>query len=206
MVRFIFPLAIFLLVGVGGYFVLSGESEDMLVLEETMNREESSDESAQMMEEAQYVAFSTTEVVGSANELRFSAEIPAGWQIEAVATIGALNIYDPDSAGTTNLEQSQIFIRHFSANRFLTLQTVTIHQQDELQIQDRDAVRYVIEKKSGVANFASQPLWRNELHTVTDIRVTESSPSIFYVVAGNPALDKELYERFLNSIQPDSTQ
>lgn len=135
----------------------------------------------------------------------FSAQIPAKWQVEAVPAIEALNIFDPDFPGENNLEKSQIFIRYFKADAFLTLSTVTIFSQDETEINGRPTVVYDIEKKSGVADFISQPGWRNERHKVTDIRVSDTSPSVFYVIARRPDLDQEVFDYFLNSLEVESS-
>lgn len=131
---------------------------------------------------------------------QFRATIPAEWRVEAVAETDALNIYDPAASGETNLEKSQIFIRYFTASTFLTLQTVTIHEQTALTVGGRPAVRYDIEKKAGIADFANQPSWRSQRHIVTDIRVSDNNPSTFYVIAANPTLDMPAYEAFLTSL------
>lgn len=143
------------------------------------------------------------DVEGVYEAFRFKAAIPSDWQLEAIPAIEALNIYDPKISGDSNLEKSQIFIRHFKANTFLTLSTVNIYSQEETSKADRPAVVYDIVKKSGVADFVSQPSWRNKRHIVTDIRVSDSSPSTFYVIAQNPDLDNEIYQQFLNSLQVD---
>lgn len=132
---------------------------------------------------------------------RFSAEIPAHWKLERVPAIDALNLYDPTVAGKTAREQSQVFLRFFRANRFLTLPTVTIYQRIATKIGDHEAVRYEIEKKSGVTNFPQQPSWRNARHRLIDIRLTRSSPSFFYVIAANPTLDTAVFERIISSLR-----
>jgi hypothetical protein len=136
-----------------------------------------------------------------AKEFQFTAEIPNGWQAEAVPAIEAVNIYDPSLTGANNLEKSQIFIRHFSANTFLTLSTVTIHTKEDQKFNNHPAVRYDIEKKASVPDFPNQPTWRNQRHIVTDIRVSDSSPSVFYVIAKNPTLDEVTYQTVLKSLQ-----
>lgn len=141
------------------------------------------------------------EIPDAASKFAFSAEIPEAWQAESVSVIEAISLYDPVVAGASNLEKSQIFIRYFTANDFLTLGSVTIHSRDSLTIGGRPAVRYDIEKKPGVANFSSQPAWRNGRHIVTDIRTSSQNPSIFYVIAKRPDLDSETYESFLQSLQ-----
>lgn len=130
----------------------------------------------------------------------FIATIPIQWEAEAILASEAINLYDPASAGKNNLEKSQIFIRHFKANQFLTLSTVTIHDRQELIVNDRPAVRYDIEKKAGVANFTNQPTWRNERHIVTDIQTSDDNPTIFYVMAQRPGLNQTIYQGFLDSL------
>lgn len=136
---------------------------------------------------------------------QFTATMPAGWQAAAVPEIQAINLFDPTAAGTTDLDKSQIFLRFFQANSFVTLSTVTIHERTELTINSRPAVRYDIEKKAGVADFPSQPFWRNQRHTVTDIRVAETNPSLFYVIARRPDLDPAVYAAFLDSLAMTTT-
>lgn len=132
--------------------------------------------------------------------LNFTAEIPEEWQSEYISEIEAINIFDPAVEAESNLEKSQIFIRYFNASQFLTLNSVTIYSQGESTINKRPAVTYDIEKKSGVANFAYQPIWRNQRHFVTDIRSSENSPATFYVFAKNPDLSQDIFDDFLKSL------
>jgi len=143
-------------------------------------------------------AASTTDV---GKEYTWSAEIPPGWEMEWVAPIEAINLYNPTAEAESNLERSQIFMRYFEANQFLTLQTVTIHTQTNLTVNDRPAVVYDIEKNSGVADFANQPSWRSERHNVTDVRASDDNPSIFYVIAKRPDLDQDVYNHFLETFR-----
>ncbi len=141
------------------------------------------------------------DIPGVAAPFTFSVTIPTTWQAEAVPAIEAINIYDPQASGVTNLEKSQIFIRHFSGNEFLTLNTVTIHNREETTVNDRPAVQYDIEKKASAATFPHQPIWRNQRHIVTDVRVADTNPSAFYVIAKNPTLDQPSYDKFLANFQ-----
>lgn len=140
------------------------------------------------------------EIVGVPSEFNFSVEVPTEWKAEPVTSIGAINFYLPSGPEKSSLEQSQIFVRSFKANDFLTLKTVNIIEQVKQTIKNRPAVRYVIEKKSTVAIFADQPLWRNQQHVVTDIRLTDSNPSIFLVIAKSPSLDQTIYQHFLDTL------
>jgi len=131
---------------------------------------------------------------------RFSAELPdETWQIEFVVGTDAINTFNPNVQGEGNLETSQIFIRNFSANSFLTLSTVDILSSEITEINGHDAVRYEIMKKPSIANFSEQPSWRSNQHKLIDIRFTKNNPSIFYVFAYNPALDDKIFEEFINS-------
>ena len=136
---------------------------------------------------------------------QFSAEIPDEWQVEYVPGSQAINFYLPGSGDSGDesdtLNQSQIFVKYFTASQFLTLSTVTIHSQEEFEINGRPTVQYDIEKMPGVAAFASQPDWRNERHFVTDIRSTDDSPAVFYVFGQRPDLDDEVFEKILESIE-----
>lgn len=140
-------------------------------------------------------------ISGAALEYNFAAEMPKGWKVEAVSGSEAINFYDPSDLGNSNLEKSQIFIRTFRASEFLTLTTVNVLKRNESTINDRAAVRYEIEKKDGVPSFPNQPEWRNDLHIVTDIRVSSTAPSLFYVVAKNPSLSETAYQAFLSSLK-----
>lgn len=140
-------------------------------------------------------------IAGAASQYQWQSTVPSTWSAESVASIEAINLYDPTAEGTNNLEKSQIFIRYFSANQFLTLQTVTIHSKIDLTVNSRPAVRYDIEKKSSVANFGNQPLWRSQRHIVTDVRVSDTNPSVFYVIAKRPDLDQAVYDQFLADFQ-----
>lgn len=127
----------------------------------------------------------------------FKTTIPAAWDIEKIETIDAVNIYHPGLSGSSALEKSQIFVRNFSANTFLTLPTVNILERKEHKVGQRDAVTYLIEKKSGVPNFPHQPSWRNQKHRVTDVK---GDNNFFYVFAKRPDLPDSVFEEFLESL------
>lgn len=148
-----------------------------------------------------YQTISSLDIADLVGPFTFSAEIPIGWKAEAVPNIQAINIYDPNSPETDTLEKSQILIRHFNANTFLTLNTVTIFKQTKTTNKGRPTIIYDIEKKSGVANFSNQPSWRNERHFVTDIRQTDSNPSVFYVFSQRPSLDQKIFDHFLETLE-----
>ena len=131
---------------------------------------------------------------------RFSAKIPKTWRVEFVPETQAINIFNPDLSAENNLEKSQIFIRYFEANDFLTLNTVDILSRQETEINDHPAVRYEIVKKSSVPDFANQPLWRSKQHKLIDVRLSKASPSLFYVFAVSPDLPQEIFEDFLDSL------
>jgi len=140
-------------------------------------------------------------VAGTHAAYDFTVTIPKDWQVEVVPGIEAVNIYDPKASGVSNLEKSQIFLRHFKASDFLTLSTVTIFEQTSTTINGRATVIYDIEKLPAVANFAQQPSWRSGRHTVTDIRVTATGSSEFIVSGKRPDLSQEVFDAFLQSIE-----
>lgn len=127
-------------------------------------------------------------------------EIPGVWDVEWVPSLEAWNLYDTRGAGTAR-ERSQIFIRYFDASDFLTLSTVTIHSAMDTAIGDENYVarRYDIEKKPDAAAFKDQPSWRNERHVVTDFRGEEGFTR-YFVVAANPDLDANVYDRILQTM------
>lgn len=134
------------------------------------------------------------------NIYRFSGEIKDGWQIQFVPQTEAINIYDPGAQGSSNLEKSQIFIRYFEANDFLTLSAVDILSSDKTSINGHQAVNYEIIKKPGIADFAFQPSWRSRQHKLTDVRLSDNNPSVFYVISYNPFLDKKVFDSFIDSL------
>lgn len=150
-----------------------------------------------------YKAIAARRVPGAAAAFAFTASIPPSWEIEAVPHIEALNIYDPAATGEGTLEKSQIFIRFFRANTFLTLSTVTVLERTPETVNGRPAVTYVIEKKPGIPDFPGQPSWRNRRHRVTDVRVTDQNPSVFYVFAKRPDLPDSIFTEFLASLAGD---
>lgn len=149
--------------------------------------------------EATTKIFNVNELAELDSNFNFSVEIPAQWEVENVAEIQALNFYDPAASGDTNLDKSQIFVRYFLAQEFLTLDTVTIHSSEELTVNGHEAVEYDIEKRSEVANFISQPAWRNQRHIVTDVRVSTNS-LVFYVFGQRPGLDQATLDQFFQSL------
>jgi len=134
------------------------------------------------------------------SKLAVSAELPPGWLVSYVAATEAVAFF-PSSQAASHLDNAAIFIRYFEASQFLALSTVNVLGKTELIVNNHTAVRYDIAKKSGVSNFANQPDWRSERHTVTDIRASSANPSLFLVVAHNPTLAQADYDRFLNSVQ-----
>ncbi len=145
---------------------------------------------------------STNVTFGQLNTVfKFSADIPSTWNIQYVPEIQSVNIYDTAKAGADPLEKSVIFIRYFSANKFLTLNTVDVLDRKDDEVQGRPAVRYEIKKKTSVPDFFKQPGWRNQQHKLVDVRYGPENPSLFYVFAYNPDLPEEDFEKFLESLR-----
>lgn len=127
-------------------------------------------------------------------------DMPSDWDVEYIPSLQALNLYSVSGSGTAR-ERSQIFIRYFDADKFLTLSTVDVLKTDDLTVgKNYGGKQYEIQKKSGVANFIDQPSWRNAKHIVTDFRDKEGMAR-YYVVAKNPTLDMETYARVLKSME-----
>ncbi len=135
------------------------------------------------------------------NVFNFKSNIPSSWKVENIPATDSINIYDPAHQADNSLDQSQIFIRHFKANSFLTLTTVDVISREEVVIKGRKAIRYEIEKKPGIANFTGQPLWRSSKHKLVDIRYADRSPSEFYVFSYNPLLSAEVFEKFISELE-----
>ena len=145
--------------------------------------------------------FSSKELSSADSHFDFSAEIPKGWQAEYIPNSSAISLYDPSVATTSgSIEKSQIFVKYFVADKFLTLQTVDILEKNETIVNGHPAVKYRIVKKEGVKNFLDQPLWRNGEHSVLDIRSSDAVPSVFYVFAKNPSLSESVFEDFIQNV------
>lgn len=131
-----------------------------------------------------------------------SFTLPAGWAVEYVPQIESLNLFNLELDGIrtqTARGRSKIFIRTFTADRFLTLSTVDIRTTETLEINGRDARRYRITKRPEVPDFSYQPVWRNQPHTVVDIR-RNPGRSVFYVIAYDPVMPETRFMDFINSI------
>lgn len=205
--RAVLLILVLVLLAAGIFFALrprqAGESpgsDQGTPLTNLSNQEPTRQPAATTAPAAAGTTFAAQDVAGSDPVFQFSAIVPAGWQVEAVAASQALNLYDPTATGATNLEKSKIFVKYFRASSFLTLQTVTVKSRTESTINGRPAVTYLIEKKSGVANFPNQPSWRNREHRVTDIRSSDASPTTFYVFAKAPEVSDATFDAFLNSV------
>ncbi|TSC76600.1 MAG: peptidase M23 [Parcubacteria group bacterium Gr01-1014_31] len=128
-----------------------------------------------------------------------SFQLPAGWAVEYVPQIQSLNLFTLTGKGIARA-RSNVFIRTFTADTFLTLDTVTIHQTKDGQINGYDLIRYDLEKKPEVPDFPYQPAWRNARHIVTDLRANPGR-SVFYVVAQNPTLPTAVYSDLLGTLR-----
>ncbi|MBI2607530.1 MAG: M23 family metallopeptidase [Candidatus Doudnabacteria bacterium] len=175
-----------------GIIVFSNRSSDSRLSNQPLNNQAS--DSPQTEADVNRMEFA-----GFNPKFRFSAEISEDLAVEYVPEIESLNLYEKDGDGDLR-ERSRIFIRYFEASQFLTLTTVDILQRNETEIHGHAAVEYEIRKKPGVANFPSQPSWRNEQHKLTDIRFSQNSPTTFYVFAHNPEYSENEFENFLDSL------
>lgn len=133
-------------------------------------------------------------------EFLFSVSIPKEFEVEYIPKLKAMNIYNPKLTGGKNIDKSEIYITHFKADRFLTLNTVEITKQDKIILNGQDAVLYEITKKPEVPNFSGQPNWRNFKHKAIDIRFDSANPTYFYSFAYNPNLSAKIIGDFINSL------
>jgi len=168
--------------------------------EEISNERVGAMETGTVKENGGYRTLSTDAVPESHPNYDFSFSILEDWRVEAVKENSSLNIYDPGVEADTRLEQSRIFIRHFVANNFQTLDSVNILSRIERDINGREVVTYVIAKKESADDFANQPSWRNKTHKAVDIRLSTDNPTVFYVFAKSPEISDGEFERFLDSI------
>lgn len=133
-------------------------------------------------------------------DFRFAAGIPEEWKVYFSPEKNAIGIYDPVAEGTA-IEKSQIWITRFSAERFLTLPSVTITRNDPGEVRGHEARIYEIEKKPEAADVAGEPSWRNGKHTAYDIRFAETGRTFFYPIAFKPGLPQEAVDAFLGSLR-----
>jgi len=144
--------------------------------------------------------FSAASLYGASSPYDFSMYIPADWKAEVIPRSESINIFDPSVSSTRTLESSQVFIRYVKASTFLTLSSVKILSRKEFTVTGRPAVEYLIEKKKGYPDFPNQPSWRNQQHTVIDIRASDAPESIFYVFAKRPDLPYDVFTAILETI------
>ncbi|MDP2625126.1 MAG: hypothetical protein Q8P27_02985, partial [Candidatus Peregrinibacteria bacterium] len=194
-------LALLFLMGCGGDVAEEGVEYEDSAVEKGFEVEEGGNDLGIVVVEPTTTVFYSSELGEIDANLNFKVEIPIEWEVEYVSEISSINFYDPNVSGDSSLEQSQIFVRYFNASSFLTLNTVTIYSEVDSTINGRPAVTYDIEKNAGVANFVSQPSWRNERHFVTDIRSTDDSSTTFYVFGRRPDLDDEVFNSVLESAE-----
>ncbi len=131
---------------------------------------------------------------------RFSGELPHDWVVRYIAATDAIAVFHSEEAAA-DLNNASIFIRNFTASSFETLSTVNVISSENTTYNAHKAVRYEIEKKADVADFADQPLWRSGRHKLVDIRFEPDGETSFFVFAYKPDLREELYNDFLNSIR-----
>ena len=143
--------------------------------------------------------YSSTELGGEVFPLEFGM-LP-NWEVEYVESIESLNIYSLIGEGTA-IDRSQILIRYFDADEFLTLSIVTKHSIEDVVVGKGDYVakEYDIEKKSDTPDFKDQPAWRNERHIAVDFR-GEEGETRYFSIGFNPQLDKGIYMAFLRSLR-----
>lgn len=185
----IIGVVVAVLLGLAGYFFFVQRPTGPAALKEEIRKEDKTPS-------VRLVDFSKVNPA-----FRFSGHIPLEFEVEYIPQLKALSIYDPRLHGENVREKSQIYISSFEANRFLTLSTVDITQQDETLINGYDAVLYEIAKKANVPNFTQQPSWRNYKHKALDIRFTQDNPSVFYSFAYNPELSQALFEQYIDSLE-----
>ncbi len=147
------------------------------------------------------IGFSTADLPDRDQHFNFTAKIPKAWRVEYVPAATAINIYDPKTSGQDTLMKSKIFILFYTATTFQSLPTFTVKSQSDLTINTRPAKAYSLLKKPNVKSFLDQPVWRNELHTMTVIRLADTSPAIFYTFAQAPDVSDEVFTLFIHSVQ-----
>ncbi len=184
------------------FLVLSGCSDDVEKAKPAEKEKtiEINNENVDIEEKKEDIEFKEENFSTYSQTYKFSGEIPTEFQVEYIPNIESINIYDPKDSHDSNIDKSKIFIRYFRASDFLTLNTVDILKREKTRVGENEAVRYEIEKKPGVADFPSQPFWRNDKHKLIDIRLNSQSPTFFYVFSRSPELSEETFNQFINSL------
>lgn len=195
------PGVLFGLVGIVWFVTWASKAEAPTMNQNVINNRPTGNVNAMVNAPLLTTEFRTADVPKRDPHLSFTATIPATWAVESISGSQALNFFDAQANVADTLNSSLVFVRYFTAARFLTLTTVDVQSRVESTITGRPAVTYVITKKAGVADFPSQPAWRNTEHTVTDIRSTDESPTTFYVFAKSPTLSQEQFDQFLRSVR-----
>lgn len=130
----------------------------------------------------------------------FNVSIPKTWRAEYVPAAKAINLYDSQAGGKSNLERSMIFITYYSAEEFTAPLNMDIKSQSEATINKLATKTYIVQKNSDRKKIVGQPAWLDLEHRITDIRTTDAKPTIFYSLAIAPGLSDAQLSTFLASL------
>lgn len=191
-------IALFVLGFAGYFFMQNKKTPQDFILQNDTDQESVSKNIISESSKSEFVNF---EFAALNSFFRFSGDVSDNFQVEYVPGSESINIFNPNIESLNNLEKSQIFIKYFKANTFLTLSTVDILNKENDEVNGHSAVRYEIVKKPGIANFVSQPSWRSEQHKLIDIQLADQTNTFFYVFSYNPEFPEEEFEKFINSLR-----
>lgn len=149
---------------------------------------------------ADLIDFSTADLPDRDPVFSFNVSIPKTWRAEYVPAAKAINLYDSQVGGNSNLDRSMIFITYYSAETFTAPLNMDIKSQSEATISKLAVKTYIIQKNSDRKKFAGQPAWLDLEHRITDIRTTDAKPTIFYSLAIAPGLSDAQFSTFLASL------
>ena len=193
---------IVVLIILAAVFVFSRESEEVTLNDSIIGGElQGSAGDVFIKENGGYKTIDQTALNSGGNLFKFSITIIDSWDTQLVQRGQAINVYNPAMVEGSSLDSSQIFIDSFVANNFQVAEDINILSRQEHEIVGLPAVTYVISKNGNEKVFVGEPTWRDEIHKITEVRISEENPSRFYVFAKNPNLSEAEFKRFLDSLE-----
>lgn len=129
-------------------------------------------------------------------------KIPAGWEVEYVPGLRALNIFSLAGDGSAR-ERSGILITFQDQVNFGLPYAFEVLQSKDASILgvDVEAKNYNVDLRRGYFLSSAEPAWRRAGHVITQIRRGDGGSERYYNIAVSPNLDLALYSKLLQSIE-----
>jgi len=183
-------------------FVFSRESEEVALNDSIIGGElAGSAGDVFVKENGGYKTIDQDSLNSGGNLFKFSITIIDSWDAELAQRGTTINVYNPAMVENNSLDSSQIFIDSFVANNLQVAEDINILSREEHEVTGLPAVTYVISKNGNEEAFTGDPAWRDEIHKITEVRLSQENPSRFYVFAKNPDLSEAEFKRFLDSLE-----